>query len=249
MTARYDTIGIGYATRRRADPRIADRVRQALGDARTVVNVGAGAGSYEPTDRPVLAVEPSPIMATQRPADLLPAVLGVAERLPFADKSADAIMAVLTVHHWSDVEAGVREAVRVARRRVVFVTIDPVVEARMWLFAEYLPEVARRDSDKFPLIPTLLGWLGRRAASHVLPVPRDCTDGFLLSFWGNPEGLLDAEARRATSGFARLDPGREAHAVTRLSHDLDSGAWDQRHGHLRRLGEYDAGLRLIVADL
>ena len=146
-------------------------------------------------------------------------------------------------------EAGVREALRVARRRVVFVTVDPIVEAPKWLFAEYLPDVAARDAAEFPSLPTLLGWLRPQTESRVLPVPRDCSDGFLLSFWGNPEGLLDAQARGATSGFARLDPDREASAVTRLSYDLASGSWDARHAKLRRLDEYDAGLRLVVAEL
>jgi hypothetical protein len=158
-------------------------------------------------------------------------------------------MAILTLHHWSDVPAGVSEAIRVARRRIVFVTIDPDVEAKMWLFAEYIPEVAARDSVEFPAIQALLGWLGPQAESHVLPVPRDCTDGFLLSFWGSPERVLDPDARKATSGFARLDPDREAEAVAQLARDLNSGAWDKRHAELRRLDEYDAGLRLVVAEL
>jgi hypothetical protein len=157
-------------------------------------------------------------------------------------------MGILTLHHWSDVAAGVRESVRVARRRVVFLTVDPVVEAEMWLFADYLPEVAAQDAAEFPSLPTLLGWLGPRAESRVLPVPRDCADGFLLSFWSNPEGLLDPDARRATSGFARLGPDAEAAAVARLQQDLDAGTWDERHGGLRRLNEYDAGLRLVVAE-
>jgi SAM-dependent methyltransferase len=249
MAARYDTLGVGYARRRRPDPRIAARIEAALRDARNVINVGAGAGSYEPTDRPVVAFEPSAVMAAQRPPELSPAVLARAERLPCADESADAVMAVLTLHHWDDVEAGIREATRVAQRRVVLVTVDPAVAARMWLFAEYIPEVAARDALEFPAIATLLDWLGPRAASHVVPVPRDCTDGFLLSFWGRPEAVLDAEARRATSGFARLDPATEADAVARLARDLRSGAWDEKHGELRRLDEYDAGLRLVVAEL
>lgn len=249
MAPRYDTIGIDYATRRRPDPRIADPIWQALGDARTVVNVGAGTGGYEPVDRPVLAIEPSRVMAAQRPRHLPPAVLGYAEHLPVTDKAADAVMAILTLHHWSDVEAGLREAVRVARRRLVILTVDPVVEARMWLFADYLPEVAARDGAEFPSLPDLLGWLGPRAQSHKVPVPRDCTDGFLLSFWGNPEGLLDADARRATSGFARLTAETEAKAVARLSQDLDSGTWDERYGELRRIETFDAGLRLVVAQL
>lgn len=249
VTARYDRIGVGYATRRRPDPRIAARIRVALGDARTVVNVGAGAGNYEPTDRRVVSVEPSTVMAAQRPPDLPPALLGVAEDLPFVDKSVDAVLGILTLHHWNDIEAGVSEAIRVARRRVVFVTIDPEVEANMWLFREYIPDVAARDAVEFPSIQTLFGRFGSQAGIQVVPVPRDCTDGFLLSFWGNPEGLLDADARKATSGFARLNPDTEAEAVARLARDLDTGAWDESHGELRRLSEYDAGLRLFVAEL
>jgi SAM-dependent methyltransferase len=242
LSRRYDEIGVGYATRRRADPRIAARIHEALGDARTVVNVGAGAGSYEPTDRAVVAVEPSPVMAPQRPPELPPAVIGVAEALPLADKSADAAMAVLTIHHWSDVDAGIREMHRVARERVVIVTIDPEVQARMWLFADYIPEVAERDLEEFPAIGTLPG------RSEVTPVPAECSDGFLLSFWSRPEQLLDPDARAATSGFARLDAEVEAKAIARLSADLDSGAWDAKHAELRQLSEYDAGLRLIVAQ-
>jgi SAM-dependent methyltransferase len=249
MPARYDAIGVGYAARRRADPRIGARIDAALGDAVSVVNVGAGAGSYEPAGRVVAAVEPSPVMAAQRSRHLPPAVLGVAERLPFADKSADAVMAVLSMHHWSDKEAGISEAIRVARQRVVLVTVDPEVEARMWLFADYIPEVAARDAAEFPGIQALLEWLGPNAVCHALPVPADCTDGFLLSFWSTPERVLDPDARRATSGFARLTPTEEERAVSALAQDLASGAWDEKYRELRGLTEYDAGLRLVVAEL
>lgn len=249
MHARYDTIGVGYAARRRPDPRIARRIRDALGDARTVVNVGAGAGSYEPDDLKVIAVEPSVVMAGQRPRAALPAVLGAAERLPFADNAVDATMGVLTLHHWDDVQAGVAEALRVARRRVVFLTIDPLVEAAMWLFADYLPEVAVQDALDFPSIPALLAQLGPGARCEVVEVPNDCTDGFLLSFWSRPEQVLEGEARRATSGFARLDADTENRVVSRLERDLHSGAWDERHGHIREMTSFDAGLRLVIADL
>jgi SAM-dependent methyltransferase len=249
MPARYDAIGVGYAAQRRADPRIGARIDAALGDAVSVVNVGAGAGSYEPADRAVVAVEPSPVMAAQRSRHLPPAVLAVAERLPFADKSADAVMAVLTMHHWSDKQAGIREAIRVARRRVVLVTVDPEVEARMWLFQDYVPEVAAADATEFPAIRTLVRWLAPNVLCHAIPVPADCTDGFLLSFWSTPERVLDADARRATSGFARLAPDVEERAVTALAQDLASGAWDEKYGDLRGLTEYDAGLRLVVAEL
>jgi SAM-dependent methyltransferase len=246
---RYDTIGVSYAARRRPDPRIASAISDALGDAHTILNVGAGTGNYEPDDRPVLAVEPSSIMAVQRSPDRLPAVLGVAERLPFVDKSFDAVMAILTIHHWSDARAGVREALRVARRRIVILTVDTVVQGRLWLFDEYLRDVAAREAVAFPPMSALLAWLGPSVETRVVPVPRDCTDGFLLSFWGRPEGLLDQGARRATSGFARLGPGREAAVIASLAHDLDCGRWDERHGALRALDEYDPGLRLIVAEV
>lgn len=249
MGARYDTIGTGYAARRRPDPRIAKRIREALGDARTVVNVGAGAGSYEPDDLKVVAVEPSVVMARQRPQGLLPAVLGVAERLPFADDAVDATMGILTLHHWEDVQAGAAEAIRVSRQRVVFLTIDPAVESAMWLFSGYVPEVAAQDVFDFPAIGVLLEQLGPRARSEVVEVPHDCTDGFLLSFWSHPERVLEQDARRATSGFARLDSSTEERVVARLERDLRSGAWDERHGHLRDMTSYDAGLRLVVAEL
>ena len=246
MSRRYDEIGIQYAARRRADPRIAARIHAALGDARSVVNVGAGTGNYEPTDREVVAIEPSAVMAAQRPPHLTRAVPASAERLPLDDDSVDAAMAVLTIHHWSDPAAGVREMQRVARERIVIVGVDTAVFSRLWLAAEYMPDVAERDAREFPAIDTVLGWLGPAARVEVLPVPRDCTDGFLLSFWGTPERVLDPRARAATSAFARLTPEREAEIVEQVRRDLDSGDWDARHGHLRELDEYDAGLRLVA---
>jgi SAM-dependent methyltransferase len=246
LSRRYDEIGRTYAERRRADPRIAAPIHAALGDARSVVNVGAGTGNYEPLDREVIAIEPSQVMAAQRPPELPRAIEASAESLPLADASVDAAMAVLTIHHWTDAEAGVRELRRVARDRIVIVTIDLEVAAQMWLFAEYVPEIAERDRSEFPAIEIVAGWLGPESRVEIIPVPRDCTDGFLLSFWSNPERVLDPQARAATSGFARLDPAVEARAIERLAADLASGAWDERHGHLRELAGYDAGLRLVA---
>ncbi len=245
---RYDAIGNGYANYRRADPRIAAAVHSALGDARTVVNVGAGTGSYEPTDRPVIPIEPSTAMAMQRPAALAPAVLGVAESLPLADGTVDAAMAVLTVHHWSDRRRGLTELVRVARRRIVLLTIDPEVEANMWLFRDYLPDTLAQDRQDFPTLAELRAALGPTRVIDV-PVPRDCTDGFILAFWGRPEAVLNPAARAATSGFARMDDKREAAVVARLTRDLASGAWDTTHGHLRTLPALDVGLRITVTEL
>ncbi len=247
--AAYDEIGGNYSDYRRPDERIERAILDALGDSESVVNVGAGAGSYEPTDRAVIAVEPSTVMASQRPPEAGPAVIAAAEALPLEDDAVDAALAVLTIHHWSDAEGGVGEMKRVARRRVVLLTVDPRVEAEIWLLAEYFPAIAERDRTEFPPIASLRRWLGAGTAVREIPVPRDCRDGFLLSFWGRPEAVLDDARRAATSGFARLSDVQERDGVERLREDLASGRWDDRHGSLRRREELDAGLRLIVADL
>jgi SAM-dependent methyltransferase len=244
----YDRIGHGYSTRRVPDPRIASAITRALGDARTVIHVGAGAGSYEPHDRPVLAVEPSVVMAAQRPAAALPAVLGYAEDLPIADDSVDAAIAVLTLHHWSDLARGLREMTRVARRRVVLLTVDVDVQARMWLFSDYMREPLERDRERFPSMARLRELLGHATIVSTVPVPRNCSDGFLLSFWGRPEALLDPEARAASSGFALIDDVAEDAIVDGLRRDLSLGSWDRRHGALRKLQTYDSGLRLVIAE-
>jgi SAM-dependent methyltransferase len=245
---RYDAIGAGYAGTRREDPQVAAAVHAALGDARTVVNVGAGAGSYEPRDRHVVAVEPSDVMAAQRPPGLAPALRASAGALPLRDASVDAAMAVLTIHHWdAERERGVRELRRVARGPVVIVTFDPRVSGRMWLMADYLPEVAALDDAIAPAPETLAAWLGGDVEVRTLPIARDTPDWTLMSFWAHPERVLDAEARAATSGFARMDPAVVARCAAAVERDLASGAWDARHGHLRGLDAYDAGLRLVVA--
>lgn len=246
---RYDTIGRGYSAYRRADPRIPAAVHAALGDARTVVNVGAGTGSYEPTDRPVIPVEPSTEMARQRDPSLPPAVLGVAESLPLGDASADAAMAMLTLHHWADQARGLAELRRVARRRIVLMTIDTEVEADMWLFRDYAPELLERDRRDFPALEQIQAALQAPTRVIPVPVPADCLDGFLLAFWSRPEAVLDPGARGATSGFARMDHDREQQAVRRLARDLESGAWDRAHCHLRAQTELDVGLRLLVSDV
>jgi SAM-dependent methyltransferase len=248
LTPRYDRIGEGYARRRKEDPRFARVIHEALGDARTVVNVGAGTGSYEPADRHVIAIEPSDVMAAQRPAHLAPAVRASAGRLPLRDASVDAAMALVTLHHWDDEqERGVRELRRVARGPVVILTYDPRVSAAMWLMADYLPEVADLDAGSFPLPERIAAWLGGQVRIQALEIPRDTPDGMLGSFWAHPERVLDAGARAATSGFARMRPAIVDRCVTAVERDLASGAWDARHGHLRELDAYDAGLRLIVA--
>jgi SAM-dependent methyltransferase len=248
MTARYDRIGAGYAGTRREDPDLRRRIEDALGDARTVVNVGAGTGSYEPRDRHVVAIEPSDVMAAQRPRELAPAIRAGAGELPLRDGAVDAAMAVLTIHHWDDArERGVRELRRVARGPVVIVTYEAAVARGMWLM-DYLPEVAELDARIFPPIEQLCGWLGGRTRVEIVPIARDTPDWTLGSFWAHPERVLDPAARAATSGFARMPDHIVDRVVGAVEADLASGAWDERHGALRDLDSYDAGMRLVVAE-
>jgi SAM-dependent methyltransferase len=247
--ARYDAIGAEYAVTRREDPRIAALIHAALGEARTIVNVGAGAGSYEPRDRHVVAVEPSGVMIAQRDPQLPPAIRAGAYPLPLEDQSVDAAMAILTIHHWDeDQERGVREMRRVARGPVVILTFDPAVSARMWLMADYLPEVAELDRRILPAPETLALWLDSDVSIREVPISRDTPDWSLGSFWAHPERVLDARARNSTSGFARMSPEVVDRVVKAVERDLQDGTWDARHGHLRELDEYDAGLRLLVAN-
>lgn len=246
---RYDTIGQGYASTRREDPALRTRIMAALGDSRSLVNVGAGAGSYEPRDRHVVAVEPSDVMAAQRPADLAPALSGSAYPLPLRDDAVDAAMAIITIHHWDDeLEAGVRELRRVARGPVIIVTFDPDVSTQMWLVCDYMPESAALDRAVFPSIEQVTSWLGGVSVVEPVLTARDTPDWTIASFWAHPERVLDEGARNATSGFARMERSVVDRVVGEVSRDLDSGTWDRRYGHLRELEEFDAGMRLIVAN-
>ena len=244
----YDRMGIDYSAVRRADPRFEAAIWSALGDARTVLNVGAGAGSYEPRDREVTAVEPSPVMTAQRPPGAAPAIQGVAEDLPLADDSVDATMGVFTMQHWDDVERGLAEVVRVTRERVVFVTLDLDVTEEMWLCRDYLPEIVEHDRGVFPAIAELERALpGLRV--EPLPVPADCSDGFCVALWSRPEAHLDPVVRRASSIWHLLPEATVEPALERLRGDLESGEWDRRHGRLRELDSLDVGLRLVRAEL
>jgi SAM-dependent methyltransferase len=244
---RYESIGAGYATTRREDPILRARILAALGDARSVVNVGAGAGSYEPRDRHVVAIEPSDVMAAQRPPGLAPAIRALANDLPLRDDAVDAAMAILTVHHWDEgLRDGVAELRRVARGPVVILTYDPLVSGAMWLMADYLVEVAELDRRIFPAPERLAQWLGGDARVDPVPIPRTCTDWMLGSFWAHPERVLDPRARAATSGFARMPAEVVDRVVADVGRDLADGTWDRRHGHLRALAELDVGLRLVV---
>jgi SAM-dependent methyltransferase len=242
---RYDRWGIGYHRTRREDPRLAARIYAALADAYSVVNVGAGTGSYEPRDRNVLAVEPSEVMISQRPPGAAPVVRAVAEVLPFADGSFDAGMALWTIHHWSDSDRGLAELRRVARR-IVIVTASSVT-SQLWLTADYWPAMAR---DRRPELQpeTIAVKLGGNVRIEPLPLPRDCVDGFGEAYWARPEAYLDPELRAGMSCFQRLEKADLEEGLERLEADLRSGAWDARHSHLRRIDELDCGHRLIVAE-
>jgi SAM-dependent methyltransferase len=244
----YDRIGGSYAKTRRPDPRIARQIAEALGDARSVVNVGAGTGAYEPRDRDVVAVEPSSVMLRQRPLDAAPAVQGSAEDIPFADDAFDAALAVLTMHHWSDWRAGVAELRRVARRRIVMLTFDPEYIARYWLVRDYLPEIAVLDERRFPPLATVAEALGDARALPV-PIAADCSDGFLCAAWKRPLAYLDETVRANISSFTLLDPALVAEALARLERDVADGTWKARNADLIAHDEADFGYRLLVAEL
>jgi SAM-dependent methyltransferase len=242
--ALYDRIGIGYSDLRRPDPRIAARVAAALGECRSVVNVGAGAGSYEPTDRSVVAVEPSAEMIRQRKASAARVVQADAGRLPFRDGAFDASLAILTVHHWQDPERGLAELRRVARERVVILTWDPEHPA-FWLIQDYLPEILDIDRRDFPSLRDIESVIGP-IETEALAIPADCTDGFLGAYWRRPAAYLDLRARAAISIFSKLDATA---AMARLAADVADGSWSARHGELMTRSELDVGYRLVVASL
>ena len=241
MSASYDTIGLNYAELRKPDPRIARFINEALGSARTVLNVGAGTGSYEPTDREVTAVEPSREMIRQRKPGAARAIEASAESLPFPDKSFDASMAILTIHHWTDKRAGLREMRRVTRGPIVLFTFDPA--CRPWL-TDYLPELAVLDDQRIPTLQDLEQWLGPISVTPV-PIPHDCTDGFLYAYWKRPAAYLDPRLRAGSSSFWLLNGVEEG--LEKLKRDLQSGAWERRYANLLQQDEYEAGYRLVVA--
>ncbi len=242
----YDRLGHQYASHRRTDPRIARYVHEALGSATTVLNVGAGAGSYEPIDRYVLALEPSAAMRAQRPANLPPALIGTAEALPLDDQCVDAAMAMVTIHHWGDIRKGLLEMKRVARHRVVIMTFDGDALDSFWN-AEYFREVVETERRRYPRIDWIGDVLGGNCSITAIPIPLDCVDGFQEAFYGRPEAFLNPEVRRAQSAWGFFSEVEQDRMVRRLSEDLQSGAWDRKYGYLRTQLFFTGALRLITA--
>jgi SAM-dependent methyltransferase len=241
----YDTHGHGYATVRRPDPRIAALIHSELGDARTVLNVGAGAGSYEPADRHVVAVEPSATMRAQRPASAAPAVAAGAEDLPFDDGTFDAAMATVTVHQWRDLARGLSELRRVTRGRVVILTFDGDALDRFWL-ATYAPELMAAERRRYPPIAALTAAAGRTSSVTEVPIPIDCVDGFTEAFYARPERFLDPRVRAAQSAWGFITPEATHRAVATLRQDLASGRWDRTYADWRTRPHFNGSLRLVT---
>jgi SAM-dependent methyltransferase len=242
----YDSIGGQYRRGRRGDPRIAARIWSALDDASPVVNVGAGSGSYEPQDRPVVAVEPSAVMVSQRPAGAAPAVRAVAEALPFGDGAFGAAMGVLTLHHWRDRARGLAEARRVARGPVVLFLRDPRAVPFWWLH-HYFPATARLEASRGTPLSQVTQMLGTRLDVIPVPIPAGCTDGFNAAYWRRPQAYLDPDVWRPMSALALIPEADRASGMRRLRADLDTGEWNRRWGHLLALDELDLGYRVVAA--
>lgn len=242
----YERIGGTYSRHRREDARIAARIHAALGHARTVLNVGAGSGSYEPADRWVLAVEPTATMRAQRPPGAAPVIDARAEALPLDDDAVDAAMACVTIHHWDPPAVGLAELRRVARGPVVVFTFE--LESLPPWQLDFLREGVELETPRFPAITAVEGALGGRTRVERIPTPADCADGFFEAFWNRPEALLDPAVRASQSLWALLGPGVEQRLVDRLAAALDSGTWDAEHGHLREMTEFDGSLRLVISE-
>jgi SAM-dependent methyltransferase len=242
----YEQLGQSYSATRAGDPRIAAQIEAALGRASRIVNVGAGTGSYEPRGRSVVAVEPSPTMIRQRRADAAPVVQATAEALPFASGSFDAAMVVLSLHHWSDVAGGLRELRRVAHRQVILF-FEPLQWAGYWLL-DYFPDIAELPTERHAPGAAEIGADLHLIEVQPVLVPRDCTDGFAAAYWARPEAYLDPAVRAGISSLALLSDAATDAGVRRLRADLDSGAWEDRYGHLRSVDLFDGGYRLAIAQ-
>lgn len=244
----YDQYGQQYSGQRKTDPRIAAFIDKALGDAQTVLNVGAGAGSYEPEDRYVMAVEPSFVMRSQRiDKHKTPAIIATAAALPFDDQAFDAAMALITVHHWPDIQQGLQELRRVTRKQIIVMTFDPDALSNFWN-AEYFPEVIEVEKQRFPTIEFLIKALGGNCEVQSIPVPLDCVDGFQEAYYGRPEAFLSTAVRKGQSAWGFIPEEEQERIVKRLADDLQSGKWDEKYGHFRMQPEFTCALRLIIAN-
>ncbi len=244
----YDKFGQQYSGYRRTDPRIAAHVLAALDSAKTVLNVGAGAGSYEPMDKYVVAVEPSSTMRAQRQAqNKVPALIGYADALPFDDQAFDASMAMITVHHWPDIKKGLRELRRVTKSQVVIMTADPDALDEFWN-AHYFPEIIEVEKQRYPTIDFIIESLGGQCEVQKIPIPLDCIDGFQEAFYGRPEAFLEKGVRQSQSAWGFLPAGLEEELVKRLADDLASGEWDRKYGAFRTLPEFTCSLRLVIGS-
>ena len=244
----YDRLGTTYSGYRKTEPRIEKIIHANLREAKTVLNVGAGTGSYEPTDRYVVAVEPSATMRAQRQQNgKLPAINGYADSLPFDDRSFDASMAMITIHHWPDINKGLKELRRVTKDRVLILTCDPSRVHNFW-GAEYFPDLAKIESTRFPSPEFIMDSLGGNCECILLPIPFDCVDGFIEAFYGRPEELLRKEVRKAQSAWEYLPAGREEILMKNFEKNLKSGSWDKKYGHLRKQTEFKGSLVLVVSD-
>jgi SAM-dependent methyltransferase len=245
----YDQIGGGYTLTRRPDSRIATQIHEALGDARSIVNVGAGAGAYEPYDREVLPIEPSELMIAQRSPELAPAIRGYAECLPLDSDSVDAAMACMTLHHWADWRIGVQELRRVARKRVVIFTYDRSYAGRFWLLRDYLPKLARIDCARFPGIHEQRVATGDEVRVEQVLIPHDCEDGFLAAYWRRPHAYLDDQVRAGMSAFHLPGAERLIDGLRDLAEDLQTGRWESRNHDILERKQLDLGYRLLVTEL
>lgn len=244
----YNRDDICYSRHRRPDPRIASIIHAALGSARTVVNIGAGTGSYEPEDRYVLAIEPSIAMRAQRGAHLAPAIIATAESIPLDDKTVDASMAMVTTHHWSDPEKGLLEMKRVTRHRILILTFDPDALDSFWNI-DYFPNVVATERRRYLSIDRIISLLDAPTEIQSIPIPLDCTDGFQEAFFGRPEAFLDPAVRRAQSAWGFFDDAQQEAELRQLRADLATGEWDRRHGKLRTQPIFVGAMRLIVVSL
>jgi SAM-dependent methyltransferase len=245
----YDHLGVGYTTTRHPDHRIATKIYEALGDARSIANVGAGTGSYEPYGREVLPIEPSRRMIAQRGPELPAAIKGYAEDLPLASNSVDAALACLTLHHWADWRIGVQELRRVARKRVVIFTYDYSYAEHFWLLRDYLPKLARLDIARFPGIAEQRVATGDEVRIEPVPIPHDCEDGFLAAYWRRPHAYLDEQVRASISTFHLPGAERLLDGLHDLAEDLQTGRWEEHNQDLLEREELDLGYRLLVAEL